>query len=111
VFEVYNEAYDIVIEHNTVIHQGPMHACQFGPFPGFVFRNNIIQRSYGFLGEGTGEGIPTLNAYYPGWVFEGNVIPGGTLSRYPANNFYPATLDDVGLDPGCDYNMLQPALR
>ena len=45
---------------------------------------------------GTGAGRPTLDRYFPGAVVRRNAIVGGSADRYPADNFFPASLDQVG---------------
>jgi hypothetical protein len=90
-------ASDVVVDHNTAFHtynvimaEGPVH-------PRFVFSNNIVQQNqYGIIGTGAGPGLPTLSTYFPGAVVIGNVIVGGDESSYPAKNFFPAKLADVG---------------
>ena len=62
----------------------------------FVFRNNLMRHNqYGVVGDSVGNGNDTLNAYFPGYVFQKNVIAGADASRYPADNYYPAFIDDV----------------
>jgi hypothetical protein len=47
-----------------------------------------------------GEGLPALARYAPDATFTRNAIIGGRASTYPANNFFPATIDAVGfVDP------------
>src|SRR5204863_508849 len=67
------------------------------PEVGFAFRNNIGPRNdQGIKGSGTGEGMPTLQAYFPLYVVEGNAIVGGSASYYPPGIFFPSTMDAVG---------------
>ena len=40
--------------------------------------------------------MPALNRYFPAAVVRRNVIVGGNAGEYPPDNFFPATLDDVG---------------
>ena len=90
-------ASDVVFDHNTAFHtdnaimaEGPAHSR-------FVFSNNIVQQNeYGIVGTGTGSGLPTLSTYFPDATVKGNVIVGGAASSYPASNFFPATLPEVG---------------
>src|SRR5581483_11802382 len=40
--------------------------------------------------------IGTLNTYFPGYTFRRNILQGGNSSNYPPDNFFPATMADVG---------------
>lgn len=63
----------------------------------FVFTDNIaLHNSYGIIGSGTGVGLSTIERYFPDALVQGNVIIGGNPERYPAGNFFPDTLADVG---------------
>jgi hypothetical protein len=56
--------------------------------------NNVMAHNvYGISGNGVGN--TTLASYFPGAVVRRNVMAGGDASRYPADNFFPAKLDDV----------------
>jgi hypothetical protein len=66
----------------------------------FVYRNNLTLHGSGVTGAGTATGIDTLATYFRGYVFERNVLVGGNESIYPPNNFFPASIADVGfVDP------------
>jgi len=95
-FEILNGALDVTIDHNTSLHSGPTMMADVAPSPRLTFRNNIVPEREGFVGSGTGAGLPTLNAWFPGYVYQRNVQPGGNALVYPADNFFPATLADVG---------------
>ena len=91
---------DVKVENNTIFHTGNL-GMSYTNFntpsnTGFVYRNNIAaHNSYGFIGDGTGPGMGTLNTYFPGAIFVGNILAGGPASLYPAGNFFPATIDDI----------------
>jgi hypothetical protein len=92
---------DVVVEHNTalsgdrILYVGETNAI--GKNPGFVFRNNIVARgNHGVGGIGTAEGIASLNRFFPGWIFDRNVVIGAKASIYPPSTFCPATLAEVG---------------
>jgi regulation of enolase protein 1 (concanavalin A-like superfamily) len=53
---------------------------------GGVFRRNVfLHGSYGFSAEGaTAGGMAALTLHYPGGVLAGNLIAGGSASRYPS---------------------------
>ena len=57
------------------------------PITGFVFRDNLIRHNqYGVHGSDRAVGQDTLDAFFPGAVFESNTIAGGDSSRYPKGN-------------------------
>ena len=93
-----NPVPDLVIDHNTVIHDGSTFSGgDGGSNTGFQFTNNIVQRGpYGFKGSGAGDGKGTLNTYFPGFVFTNNLLAGATPSSYPADNFFPASYASAG---------------
>src|SRR5262245_33871299 len=96
-FQVLNGAEQVVIEHNTAVQTGSIVMAEGPPSPGFVYRNNVSSHGdYGIIGTGTAPGRDTLRRYFPGAIVEGNVIAGGEAARYPAGNFFPASLDAVG---------------
>jgi hypothetical protein len=85
------------IEHNTAFQTGSIVTAEGEPNPGFVYRDNIApHNAYGIVGTGVASGLPTRAAFFPDGVFRRNVIAGGNAERYPADNFFPATLDEVG---------------
>src|SRR5262249_39866620 len=125
---------DVTIDHNTgfptylLVSAEEIHT-------GFVFTNNIAARGiYGFKGSGLAEGLSTLETDFPGYTFLKNVIPGANPAVYPPDNFFPATMNDVGFidlaggnyrladsspykyaatdgtDIGCDIDALEAAL-
>ncbi len=92
---------DVVFDHNTAFQQEDVIFADGVAHTGFVYRNNITPRGNvgsfgGVIGTGTAEGVDTLNTYFPLAVFLGNVLAGGNASIYPAGNFFPSSLDDVG---------------
>jgi len=103
-----NGTADVAIDHNTVFQSQHVVIADSLPNSGFVFTNNIAPHNlYGVFGSGRGSGNDSLNAYFPGSVFRRNVIPGAPAASYPVDNFYPATLNDVGFAdlPGGDYRL------
>lgn len=87
----------LIIENNTVIHDGSITIAYGGPIKGFVFRNNIVfNNDYGFFGDGTGVGKPALAKYFAGGLISNNVIIGGDERDYGKLNFYPRSVNDIG---------------
>src|SRR5215813_6878102 len=68
---------NITFDHNTIFQSGPIIVADGAPSSGFVFRNNIAPHNqYGVLGSGKGVGVSALNYYFPGAIFQKNVIVG-----------------------------------
>jgi hypothetical protein len=88
----------VVYEHNTGIQNS--HIMVFdgaAPHTGFVYRNNLSpHNTYGILGNSRASGSATLDYFAPGHVTTKNVMAGGVASRYPAGNYFPASLATVG---------------
>ena len=90
------ETENVSVDHNTVFHSGNIITAYGSPNRGFVFTNNIAPHNeYGVMGDNSSVGNSTLDKYFPGGVFRKNVIAGGRNSSYPAENFFPPTLDDA----------------
>ena len=98
-FQFFGDLDDIIIEHNTAFTSHSV--MLFAALPqvtNFVFRDNLTTHGeYGVFGSGQGEGVRALEYYAaPGYSFDHNVIVGARSVLYPAGNFYPATVADVG---------------
>src|SRR4051812_44623099 len=75
---------DITIDHNTIISDGTIVNVGGPAVAGFVYTNNLSRHNtYGVQGQGYGIGLSTLNHYFPGYVFSGNVLAGGKAANYP----------------------------
>jgi hypothetical protein len=48
------------------------------------------------MGDSQSPGARTVEAFFPGGLFRGNVIAGAAERLYPRGNFYPPTLAAVG---------------
>ena len=108
-FQLLDGTSDVTIDHNTAQQTDTIVAGgDRAPHMHFVFQNNIaFHNQYGVIGSGTGVGRPTFDRYFPGAVIRRNVIIGGMAERYPPDNFFPASADQVGfVDPrGHDYRL------
>lgn len=107
-YQMLSGAEGIKIDHNTGFQAGTLVVADGAPSPGFVFTNNISPANeYGIFGSGQGPGNTSIATYFPGSTFSKNVIPGAPEATYPENNFYPASLDDVGFvnAGGGDYHL------
>ena len=88
----------VTIDHNTGFSTWFLisAAGDWKPNSDFTFTNNIVVHGkYGVFGSGTGEGKATLAKYFPGAVFKGNVLVGGSSIGFPLGNFYPRSLGAV----------------
>jgi hypothetical protein len=87
---------NLTVDHNTVFQTRNVISSE-GVSKGFVYTNNITPHNrYGVKGSGRATGLDTLTADFPGAVFQRNVLIHGKCSDYPAVNYCPATIDDVG---------------
>lgn len=103
IFTIAPNATGIVIENNTatatVIPKGVM-AVDTATTTGFVFRSNILPHgTYGIKGSGYATGRATLDYYWPGHVFEGNIFFDTTTNPalYPLGTYMAAKFADLGL--------------
>jgi cellulose synthase/poly-beta-1,6-N-acetylglucosamine synthase-like glycosyltransferase len=97
-FQLLDGTADVTIDHNTAIQTG---SVLFGgdgaPHTGFVFQNNVVPHNeHGITGSGTGPGTPSLERYFPEAVVRRNVLAGAAAGQYPRDNFFPASLDQLG---------------
>ena len=96
-FQLLAGSADIAIEHNTALQTENIMSADGNPHVRFAYRDNITPHgAYGIIGTGTGVGRPTIAAYFPGAIIAKNVIIGGNPAQYPANNFFPRSVDEVG---------------
>jgi hypothetical protein len=86
---------DVIIERNTVSQSGNMLMAYGGSksaprgAEGFVFRGNVIRHNnYGVHGTDRAPGRDSLDAFFPGAVFTGNVVAGGRARLYPDGNTF-----------------------
>jgi hypothetical protein len=91
---------DIIIDHNTILQTGNLieaYGTDGGaptPIRNFVFRDNIaMHNSFGVHGAGRSTGNDTLHTFFPGAVFEDNVVAGGRSSLYPSGNSFPSVAE------------------
>jgi hypothetical protein len=99
---------NITIDHNTIFTDGSSVVYASGAqVPGFVFTNNILpDNSWAIMGASVAEGTSTLNAFFPGWVFRRNALIAGQSWLYPADNYFPASISNVGfVDPNGNYRL------
>jgi hypothetical protein len=88
----------ITFDHNTAFIDGTsiIYADSAATL-GFTFQNNIAPDNlYGIMGGNQAPGNSTLAAYFPGAIVRRNVFIGAPSATFPTDNFYPASLSDVG---------------
>jgi hypothetical protein len=97
-FQLLDGTVDVCIDHNTGLQSDTLlSGGDHAPHLGFVLQNNIVLHNrYGIIGSGTASGQATLDRYFPSATVQRNVIVGGRADRYPANNFFPASIEQVG---------------
>ena len=90
-----NGTQDVTVDHNTVIHTGFVVATTGEMNSGFVFTNNMTKHNqWGIYGDGHGAGFDSTKIYFTtDFDMRRNVMAGGSASKYPADNFFPATAD------------------
>jgi hypothetical protein len=88
----------VTIEHNTAISENTSYSGEESAvFANATFRSNIfIKGAYGFIGNGTPDGLETLNRYFPGFIFSDNAMVGSSPAVYPQMNFFPASVAEFG---------------
>ena len=87
-----NGTRDVHVDHNTVDHDGFVVAATGDPNSGFVFTNNLTRHNqWGIYGDYHGAGFDSINVYFPSITMRRAVLAGGSASKYPTDNFFPAT--------------------
>jgi hypothetical protein len=88
---------DVTVDHNTVIHDGPVVNGHGPANVRFVYTNNLSRHNQdGIYGDYLGAGLVSINKYFPGAAIRRNVLAGGTAAKYPTDNFFPPTSQFLG---------------
>jgi carbohydrate binding protein with CBM6 domain len=97
-FMLINGTPDVTVDHNTIVADGTSDVFADGaPSTGFVFTNNVMQNnSWAIMGNSASPGNGTIAAFFPRSQFAANVIDAASATTYPAGNFFPANLSEVG---------------
>jgi hypothetical protein len=101
-------AQNVVVDHNSVFQTGNIVFAYNLPSRGFIFTNNLAPHNeYGIYGDNIGVGNEAIATYFQGAIIRKNVMVGGRATSYPASNFFPATINEVGFTdlPGKDYRL------
>jgi hypothetical protein len=97
-FQIINGTASVTIEQNTGLQSGNIITAEGPAHEQFAFRANLVLHNhYGITGTGTGVGLSTLKALFPGADVSGNVIVGGQRELYPPSNQFPSTLEAAGI--------------
>jgi len=100
---------NVVFDHNTLFTDGTSVVfADNPPDTRFVFTNNIVpDNAWAIMGSNASPGNGTLALYFPGAIVSANLFIKGSAGGYPAANYYPATVDDVGFAniAGGDYRL------
>jgi hypothetical protein len=93
-FQVVSGAEAVTIDHNTGFQSSQIIIADGIPSTNFVYQNNITPHNmYGVMGSGYASGVSSLDHFFPGFVFEKNLIegiaPSGVSpSKYPASTLF-----------------------
>lgn len=106
-FQITGGAHDITIDHNTAFQTGFIMVFDDGTSYNVNYTNNISTIGAGVVGNGSAEGTSTQYAYMGGGQLTGNVLIGGNPNRYPAGNYFPSSVDQVGFVnfDGANFNL------
>jgi VCBS repeat-containing protein len=88
----------VAIDHNTIVTTDSVIVWLYGgpatsptPITNARITNNMSSHnSYGIDGSNYQPGTSSITAYMPGSTVLGNVLAGGTASKYPTGNFFPS---------------------
>ena len=91
-FEIGAGADSLTLDHNTVVTNDSSIVSLYGtPSTNVAYTNNMSAHdSYGIMGSNSSPGLASITMYLPGSVVAGNVLAGGTASRYPTGNYFPS---------------------
>ena len=90
---------NVSLLHNTHFQTGNIIILYGTPVLQFVYRDNLTIRGpkgYGVFGDSLGEGVVALRKFAPDFVFENNVLALADGSLYPKDNYFPASIENVG---------------
>jgi hypothetical protein len=93
---------DVVLMHNTVVSANGWNPASIylagSGITRLVVHSNILHHGRaGVKGDATGEGTASLSRFAPGYLYTNNAMTnGGTTSAYPANNYFPSLLSNLG---------------
>src|SRR5262249_12724457 len=97
-FQIGDGPTDVTIDHNTIVTTDSAIVMLYGGstslptlIPRWVYTNNMsVHNAYGIFGNGFTYGNGGIIPYAPDATVLANVLAGGSASKYPAGNFFPA---------------------
>ena len=96
-WELVDDPSDLTFDHNTAFAASSALMLTALQKTFVTIRNNVLARGeYGFFGSGQGEGNRAIDYYLRASVITHNVIIGAKADMYPAGNFFPERIADVG---------------
>jgi hypothetical protein len=92
-FQLLSGADAVTIDHNTGFQSNRIIWADGIASTNFVYENNLMpHNAYGVIGSGYAPGISTLERFFPGFVFEKNLIEGIASSGVPQSKYPASTL-------------------
>jgi len=118
-FQILGALWNITIDHNTGYATRFTIMLEGAPKRNVYVTNNVFGRTtYGIKGPGARVGTETLDKYFPGGTFAGNVVIAGKAGSFPARNYFPAVAGSAagfkgtdGRPSGADMNAITQATR
>jgi hypothetical protein len=103
-FQIAGGSANVVIDHNTGFQDGGAIVADGALNTGFVYQNNITPE----VDAAAASAGAALSARFPGTLFSRNVLAGASPSQYPSDNFFPASVGEIGFwnAAGGDYRLL-----
>jgi hypothetical protein len=118
-FQILGALWNISIDHNTGYATKYTIMPDGDPKRNVYIANNVFGRTrYGIKGTRARAGTETLDKYFPGATFAGNVLLDGKPGSFPGRNFFPASARGAmgfkgtdGKPAGADTGALNEATR
>jgi hypothetical protein len=94
-FQILNGVKNVTIDHNTAFEESFFAVFDIAASQSVNFTNNIAYIGGG-VASSSGGGTAALTAFDKGGIFTKNALIGGSAGAYPANNYFPASVNQVG---------------
>ncbi|MEP6763399.1 MAG: hypothetical protein ABJB66_03760 [Gemmatimonadaceae bacterium] len=108
-YQILGEVEDVTVLNNTAVLDGTVaNGVLFDGNPGVrtAIVNNVFPNTiYGVFGSGSGVGTASVNAFMPGGVLSGNVLPAQPASLYPPGNFFPDDASEIMFIASGDFRL------
>jgi hypothetical protein len=93
-FQILNGVKSVIIDHNTAFEESFFAVFDLAVSANVNFTNNIAYIGGG-VASSSGNGTAALTHFDIGGIFTKNAMIGGSASGYPANNFFPVSVNQV----------------